>query len=311
MAAESANTPVVLYTDGACLGNPGPGGYGALLVTGATRQEFSAGYRLTTNNRMEILAVITGLRALPEPSRVTVYSDSKYVVDAMSQGWVRSWRAKGWKKSDGAPALNADLWADLWDLTQRHQVTFKWVKGHAGHPENEFCDRLSVAAAKSKTLLEDRGYLTGGHPPSGHGATETSASQQSLFAPTPAPANPSPTLTSTATAGSSRATAPSPPASASRAPSPKGTPTDASAFQGKPDNRVTEVRAGAGFLTLTFQDERELRVPLAWYPALAAASPTDRAEYVVEESGHVVRFPRLGASVSVATVLGLDAPRES
>lgn len=304
MPAETERPPVTLYTDGACLGNPGPGGYGALLVTGQTRKELAAGYRLTTNNRMEILAVITGLRALRQPSRVTVYSDSKYVVDAMSQNWVKNWRAKGWKKSDGAPALNADLWAELWDLCQVHSVTFQWVKGHAGHPENELCDRLSVAAAKGKNLLEDRGYLTGGKPPSDDGASAPGTSQQSLFASAPArparaPAAPPAPVSSASSVSSS----------ASTARGPSSARQEATTLQGIPDNRVVEARAGAGFLTMIFADERELRVPLSWYPALAAASPADRADSRIEDGGQTLRFPRLGVAVDVASVLGLP-PRE-
>ena len=149
---------VIIYTDGACLGNPGPGGYGAVLLYNGNRKELSGGYRRTTNNRMEIMAVLAGLRSLKEPCQVTLYSDSRYVVDAMSKGWARSWRDKGWKKRDKAAALNPDLWAEMLDLSERHQVEYCWVKGHAGDPENERCDALAVAAASGADLERDDGY---------------------------------------------------------------------------------------------------------------------------------------------------------
>ena len=149
---------VTIYTDGACLGNPGPGGYGAVLLHDSSRKELSGGYRRTTNNRMEIMAVLAGLRSLKEPYRVTLYSDSRYVVDAMSKGWAERWRAKGWKRADKAPALNPDLWAEMLDLSERHQVEYRWVKGHAGDPENERCDELAVAAASRAELARDEVY---------------------------------------------------------------------------------------------------------------------------------------------------------
>jgi ribonuclease HI len=152
---------ITLYTDGACINNPGPGGYGVILVADGHRRELAAGYRLTTNNRMEIMAVIAGLRALRMPSTVTVYSDSQYVVHAMSKGWARGWRANGWRRADKQPALNVDLWQQLLALCEQHKVTFAWIRGHAGHPENERCDRLSVAAATGKDLLDDTGYGKG------------------------------------------------------------------------------------------------------------------------------------------------------
>ena len=139
---------VCLYTDGACRGNPGNGGWGAILVYGKYEKEMSGGEPLTTNNRMELLAAISGLEALKEPCKVTLYSDSKYLVDAITKGWARSWKAKGWKKSDGKPALNPDLWETLLELLSVHNVTFVWVKGHDGHEYNERCDRLAVAAAE-------------------------------------------------------------------------------------------------------------------------------------------------------------------
>lgn len=135
---------VDIYTDGACSGNPGPGGYGAILVYNGFEKELSGGERETTNNRMELLAVITALEALKEPCHVTVTTDSKYVSDGISKGWAESWRAHGWKKSDGKPALNRELWERLLELISRHEVEFVWVKGHAGHPYNERCDTLAV-----------------------------------------------------------------------------------------------------------------------------------------------------------------------
>ena len=136
---------VYLYTDGACSGNPGPGGYGVVLKYGDAVKELSGGDPSTTNNRMELMAAIAGLEALKEPCRVTLTSDSRYLVDGIQKGWAKSWRARGWKKGDGKPALNPDLWERLLNLMDRHQVELVWVKGHAGHPENERCDQLAVA----------------------------------------------------------------------------------------------------------------------------------------------------------------------
>lgn len=150
---------VRLYTDGACSGNPGKGGYGAILKYNGAEKEFFAGFRLTTNNRMELLAAIIGLEALKEPCEVELYSDSKYLVDAVSKGWVYSWQKKGWKKADGKPALNVDLWKRLLRLMSVHSVTYIWVKGHAGHPENERCDRLATAAYNNENLGEDENYM--------------------------------------------------------------------------------------------------------------------------------------------------------
>ncbi len=137
-----------IYTDGACKGNPGPGGYGAVLVYGTREKEFSGGEATTTNNRMELLAAITALAALKEPCEVTLTSDSKYLVDAVTKGWVYSWKQKGWKKSDGKAALNIDLWERLLELLSIHKVEFVWIKGHDGHKYNERCDRLAVAEAE-------------------------------------------------------------------------------------------------------------------------------------------------------------------
>ena len=149
---------VELFTDGACSGNPGPGGWGTILRYGAHTLELSGGYRLTTNNRMEILAVIRGLERLKEPCRVLIYSDSKYVVDAVNKGWVFGWKKKNWVKSNKEKALNPDLWQKLLDEMKRHEVEFHWVKGHDGHPENERCDTLATTAAAQSNLLEDTGY---------------------------------------------------------------------------------------------------------------------------------------------------------
>mgnify|MGYP002715495114 CR=1 FL=1 len=135
---------VEIFTDGACSGNPGPGGYGVVLRFGTIEKELSGGEPSTTNNRMELLGVISGLSALKEPCEVILTTDSKYVVDSVTKGWVYGWRKKGWIKSDKKPALNVDLWERLLPLLEKHKVTFNWVKGHAGHAENERCDKLAV-----------------------------------------------------------------------------------------------------------------------------------------------------------------------
>lgn len=135
---------VYLYTDGACSGNPGPGGYGAILKYGQHVKEICGGDENTTNNRMELLGVIKGLEALNEPCHVVLTSDSKYVIDALSLGWAEKWKQNGWKRNKKDAALNPDLWERLLQLTQTHEMEYHWVKGHAGHPENERCDRLAV-----------------------------------------------------------------------------------------------------------------------------------------------------------------------
>jgi ribonuclease HI len=140
---------VEIYTDGACRGNPGRGGWGAILVYGGVEKELSGGEAETSNNRMELTAVISALRALREPCRVTLTSDSKYVIDAITKGWAVSWRAKGWRKADKSPALNVDLWETLLGLLDIHDVSFVWVHGHTGHPYNERCDALATAFADS------------------------------------------------------------------------------------------------------------------------------------------------------------------
>ena len=136
---------VEIFTDGACSGNPGPGGYGVVLRFGTVEKELSGGEANTTNNRMELMGVIAGLSALKEPCAVTLTTDSRYVVDSITKGWVYGWKRKGWIKSDKKPALNVDLWEQLLHLLERHRVEFVWVRGHAGHPENERCDALAVA----------------------------------------------------------------------------------------------------------------------------------------------------------------------
>lgn len=135
---------VFIYTDGACSGNPGPGGWCAILRYGKFGKEISGGSADTTNNKMELTAVIEGLKALNRKCDVTIVSDSKYVCDAVTKGWVYSWKKKGWKKSDGKPALNKEMWEVLLELLAKHNVEFDWIKGHAGHPENERCDKKAV-----------------------------------------------------------------------------------------------------------------------------------------------------------------------
>lgn len=147
---------IFLFTDGAASGNPGPGGYGVVLKCGEARKEISGGFACTTNNRMELMAVIVGLEAIKwEKAEVEVWSDSTYVVKAITEGWLEGWVAKNWKK-----VKNPDLWQRFLPLYRAHHVTFHWLKGHAGHPENERCDRLAVAAYSQPDLPEDEGYVT-------------------------------------------------------------------------------------------------------------------------------------------------------
>jgi ribonuclease HI len=150
---------VTIYTDGACLGNPGPGGYGVILLYQGNRRELSGGYRKTTNNRMEITAAIVGLEALKEKCSVNLYSDSEYLVKAMSQGWVQRWRTNGWKRNKREQVLNPDLWKRLLQLFEYHDVQFSWVKGHADSLENIRCDELAMQAAKQPNLPVDEGYM--------------------------------------------------------------------------------------------------------------------------------------------------------
>lgn len=140
---------IELFTDGACSGNPGPGGWGAILRYNGIEKELSGGEKNTTNNRMELTAAIEGLSALKEPCRVRLVTDSRYVADGIGKGWAASWRKNGWRKADKKPALNADLWERLLRLTELHTVEIEWVRGHNGHPENERCDALAVAYYKA------------------------------------------------------------------------------------------------------------------------------------------------------------------
>jgi ribonuclease HI len=149
---------VKLYTDGACSHNPGPGGYGVVLIFDSHRRELSGGFRRTTNNRMEILAAIVGLEALKEPCQVTLTSDSQYLVDSIKKGWALRWQANGWKRNAKEKAINPDLWERLLGLCKIHTVQFCWVRGHAGHKENERCDELATAAVQSIDLAVDEVY---------------------------------------------------------------------------------------------------------------------------------------------------------
>lgn len=149
-----SNPSITVYTDGSALGNPGPGGYGIVMMAGQHRKELSQGFRLTTNNRMELLAVIVALETIKNAGAdVTIYSDSKYVVDSVEKGWVFGWQKKGFKGKK-----NPDMWQRFLKIHPKHNVKFQWVKGHANIPENERCDQLAVAGANSKTLLVDQGY---------------------------------------------------------------------------------------------------------------------------------------------------------
>lgn len=152
---------VTIYSDGACSGNPGPGGYGVVLIFNQHRKELSKGYRYTTNNRMELMAVIAALKSLKEPSRVTIHSDSKYIVDAINKGWARRWRSKGWKRNNKKWAENVDLWEKLLRLIEEHDVRFNWVKGHQGLRENERSDQLAVEASQSEHLSVDKAFESG------------------------------------------------------------------------------------------------------------------------------------------------------
>lgn len=152
-----APAPITIYTDGSALGNPGPGGYGIVMLSGPHRRELSQGYRLTTNNRMELLAVIVALEAIKNDGHaVDIYSDSRYVVDAVEKGWVHGWVAKNFKDKK-----NPDLWMRFLKAYRRHTVKFHWVKGHAENPLNERCDQLATTAARGPQLLEDAGYQPG------------------------------------------------------------------------------------------------------------------------------------------------------
>lgn len=146
---------VTIFTDGACSGNPGPGGYGVVLRFNDTEKELSGGFRNTTNNRMEIMGAIKGLEALKEPCEVTIITDSQYLVNAVELGWARKWKSMGWMRNKKDKALNPDLWERLLELISKHRVKFQWIRGHNGHPENERCDVLAVRAASEPDLPED------------------------------------------------------------------------------------------------------------------------------------------------------------
>ncbi len=151
---------VLIYTDGSSRGNPGPGGYGTILLSGDHQRELSGGYKMTTNNRMELMAVIVALEKLKAPCDVEVFSDSKYVIDAMVKGWILGWRQKGWAKADKKPLKNTDLWRRLYEAMQTHKIKWTWVKGHAGNRYNERCDYLATFAAQGKNLPLDHGFNT-------------------------------------------------------------------------------------------------------------------------------------------------------
>ena len=149
---------VEIYTDGACTGNPGKGGYGAVLIYNGNEKRISKGFRKTTNNRMEFMAAIDALKLLKEDCIVDLYSDSKYLTDAINQSWLSSWQKNGWKKSDKKPVLNRDLWEELLLLINKHKVTFIWVKGHNGNPFNEVCDTMAVEAYNNSSDNIDKNY---------------------------------------------------------------------------------------------------------------------------------------------------------
>lgn len=149
---------VEIYTDGACSGNPGKGGYGVVLKFGDATKELSQGFKLTTNNRMEILAAVKGLEALKYSCNVKLYSDSKYLVDSVNQGWIVKWQKNNWMRTKSEPAKNVDLFKRLLKLLEMHSVEFIWVKGHAGHPINERCDELGVSAYNGNNLIDDEGF---------------------------------------------------------------------------------------------------------------------------------------------------------
>ncbi|MFN6145351.1 MAG: ribonuclease HI [Planctomycetota bacterium] len=154
----SASPSVTIYSDGACLGNPGRGGYGAVLLFGHHRKELSAGFRRTTNNRMEMLGAIVGFEALTKPCHVELWSDSQYLIHALDKGWLAGWQKRGWRTSSKEPVKNKDLWLRLLSAIEGHKVRWQWVRGHTGNPENDRCDQLAVAAANGADLQDDVGY---------------------------------------------------------------------------------------------------------------------------------------------------------
>ncbi len=158
---EKERLKITMYTDGACSGNPGPGGYGVVMLCGSKRKELAGGFRKTTNNRMEILAAIKGLEALKNASDVTLFTDSRYLVDAIEKGWAMRWKANGWMRNKTDRALYVDLWKRMLALLELHRLTMVWVEGHAGNMENEYCDKLATGAIRGQTLLVDDGYESG------------------------------------------------------------------------------------------------------------------------------------------------------
>ncbi len=155
---------VTIYTDGACLGNPGPGGWAAILQYGGHRREHTGGARLTTNNRMELMAAIRGLEALNQPCHIVLFSDSEYVVKAMQLGWAKSWQSRGWRRGRNQAASNPDLWERLLQSVEPHEIEFQWVRGHHGNPENETADRLATTAARNPNLPPDEWYERNSSP---------------------------------------------------------------------------------------------------------------------------------------------------
>lgn len=150
---------VEMYTDGACSGNPGSGGYGIVLKYKDNIKEISGGYRQTTNNRMELIAVIIGLEALKKPCKVKIYSDSKYIIDALNKGWIRKWKENGWLRARNKPTKNADLWVKILNLAEKHIITWVWVKGHDENIYNNRCDKLAKEAIRKQPLQEDQGFI--------------------------------------------------------------------------------------------------------------------------------------------------------
>lgn len=150
---------VTIYTDGSSRGNPGPGGYGAILIAGPHKKELTEGFKKTTNNRMELLAAIVALEALKKPCAVELISDSKYVIDAMRKNWIGGWKKKGWSRGPNKPLKNADLWQRLDKAHAPHEMVWSWVKGHAGNPMNERCDELAFGSASGDELIEDVGFV--------------------------------------------------------------------------------------------------------------------------------------------------------
>jgi ribonuclease HI len=160
----SPSKTVVIFTDGACRGNPGPGGYGAILIYQNHRKEFSGGFRWTTNNRMELMSLIVALQALKQPCALTIHTDSKYLMNAFAKNWISKWKQNGWKTTTKEPVQNQDLWQTLHNLLQPHHFTFQWVKGHADNPENNRCDELAVEASRKSALAADTEYETNNPP---------------------------------------------------------------------------------------------------------------------------------------------------